>query len=126
MFRPSIIFRNIPLFRNRVQSSIPTVISPIRQLSLHSLSSLPSAQPSLLSKIGSLRAPVGLSSIIQKEYMIPTIQNDPLASLNDVEVEDNTMHMDSVLRKRRLKMKKHKLRKRRRAQRSLKKRLGKL
>jgi hypothetical protein len=87
---------------------------------------LPSAQPSLLSKIGSLRAPVGSRSIIQKEYMIPAIQNDPLASLNDIEVEDNTMHMDSVLRKRRLKMKKHKLRKRRRAQRSLKKRLGKL
>ena len=42
------------------------------------------------------------------------------------EPEDNTMYMDSVLRKRRLKMKKHKLRKRRRAQRSLKKRLGKL
>lgn len=114
------------MFRSRVQSSIPAVISPIRQLSLHPLSSLPSVQPSLLNKIGSLRAYVGSSSIIQKEYIIPTVQNDPLASLNDVEVEDNTMHMDSVLRKRRLKMKKHKLRKRRRAQRSLKKRLGKL
>lgn len=126
MFKPSIIFRNISLFRNRVQSSIPTVISPIRQLSLHPLSSLPSVQPSLLSKIGFLRASVGPSSIIQKEYIITTVQNDQLASLNVVEVEDNTMHMDSVLRKRRLKMKKHKLRKRRRAQRSLKKRLGKL
>lgn len=39
---------------------------------------------------------------------------------------DSTMYMDSVLRKRRLKMKKHKLRKRRREQRSLKKRLGKI
>ncbi|GEQ72183.1 hypothetical protein JCM33374_g5869 [Metschnikowia sp. JCM 33374] len=39
---------------------------------------------------------------------------------------DNTLYMDSVLRKRRLKMKKHKLRKRRRLQRSLKKRLGKI
>lgn len=39
---------------------------------------------------------------------------------------DRTLYADSVLRKRRLKMKKHKLRKRRRAQRSLKKRLGKL
>lgn len=39
---------------------------------------------------------------------------------------DNTLYMDSVLRKRRLKMKKHKLRKRRREQRSLKKRLGKI
>jgi hypothetical protein len=42
------------------------------------------------------------------------------------EAEDNTMYMDSVMRKRRLKMKKHKLRKRRREQRSLKKRLGKI
>lgn len=42
------------------------------------------------------------------------------------ETEDNTMYMDSVMRKRRLKMKKHKLRKRRREQRSLKKRLGKI
>lgn len=40
--------------------------------------------------------------------------------------EDNTVYMDSVLRKRRLKMKKHKLRKRRRNQRALKKRLGKI
>ena len=42
------------------------------------------------------------------------------------EEADPTMYMDSVLRKRRLKMKKHKLRKRRREQRSLKKRLGKI
>lgn len=41
------------------------------------------------------------------------------------ESDDKEMKLDSVLRKRRLKMKKHKLRKRRRAQRSLKKRLGK-
>ncbi|KAI5967908.1 THI80 [Candida margitis] len=37
----------------------------------------------------------------------------------------NTMHADSVLRKRRLKMKKHKYKKRRKAQRALRKRLGK-
>lgn len=43
----------------------------------------------------------------------------------DIEV-DNTLYADSVLRKRRLKMKKHKLRKRRRAQRALMKRLGKI
>lgn len=45
--------------------------------------------------------------------------------LNEL-AESNTIHMDSVLRKRRLKMKKHKLRKRRRTQRALKKRLGKI
>ncbi|CAD1811793.1 hypothetical protein FOB58_003887 [Candida parapsilosis] len=38
---------------------------------------------------------------------------------------DNIMHADSVLRKRRLKMKKHKYKKRRKAQRALRKRLGK-
>ncbi|CUM49925.1 uncharacterized protein AC631_00845 [Debaryomyces fabryi] len=126
MFRSSIIFRSIPFLRNRVQSSIPSFISPARHLSLYSLSSSPNVQPSILNKIGMLRASGSPSSIIQKEYINPTIQNDPLAPLSDIEVEDNTMHMDSVLRKRRLKMKKHKLRKRRRAQRSLKKRLGKL
>lgn len=47
------------------------------------------------------------------------------AVIEPVDEEDNTLHMDSVLRKRRLKMKKHKLRKRRREQRALKKRLGK-
>lgn len=37
---------------------------------------------------------------------------------------DNTLHMTSVMRKRRLKMKKHKLRKRRRAERAQKRKLG--
>lgn len=41
-------------------------------------------------------------------------------------VADNTVYMDSVKRKRRLKMKKHKLRKRRRLGRALLKRLGKV
>lgn len=49
-------------------------------------------------------------------------------SENECLVEDNdsTMYMDSVLRKRRLKMKKHKLKKRRKNQRALRKRLGKI
>lgn len=45
---------------------------------------------------------------------------------NEVDEAHATLHLDSVLRKRRLKMKKHKLRKRRKAQRALKKRLGKI
>lgn len=45
---------------------------------------------------------------------------------DNVDTETNTMLLDSVLRKRRLKMKKHKLRKRRKEQRALKKRLGKI
>lgn len=55
----------------------------------------------------------------------PTISNSILDQVEYPE-SDNTMQMDSVLRKRRLKMKKHKLRKRRKAQRALKKRLGKI
>ena len=55
----------------------------------------------------------------------PVHEKEPAFPIAEEEV-DNTMHMDSVLRKRRLKMKKHKLRKRRRLQRSLKKRLGKI
>ncbi|CAK7895081.1 hypothetical protein CAAN1_10S02564 [[Candida] anglica] len=61
----------------------------------------------------------------------PTIQSliQPFApveqDLQMEEKEDNTIYTDSVLRKRRLKMKKHKLRKRRRAQRALMTRLGK-
>ena len=55
----------------------------------------------------------------------PVHKIEPIDSLAEEDV-DNTLHMDSVLRKRRLKMKKHKLRKRRRLQRSLKRRLGKI
>lgn len=126
MFRSSVLFRSIPFLRNRLQSSIPSIISPARHLSLYSLTPSSNVQPSILSKIGMLRAYGSPISVIQKEYINPGISNDPLAPLGDMEVEDYTIHMDSVLRKRRLKMKKHKLRKRRRAQRSLKKRLGKL
>lgn len=50
----------------------------------------------------------------------------PLLEAEEAGEESNVIQMDSVLRKRRLKMKKHKLRKRRRNQRALKKRLGKL
>lgn len=50
----------------------------------------------------------------------------PLLEADEAAEESNVIQMDSVLRKRRLKMKKHKLRKRRRNQRALKKRLGKL
>lgn len=55
------------------------------------------------------------SSIEQKEYDLDTVEDD----------DSNTMHALSVLRKRRLKMKKHKYKKRRKAQRALRKRLGK-
>ncbi|KGR05815.1 hypothetical protein MG5_04325 [Candida albicans P57072] len=55
-------------------------------------------------------------SIEPKEYDLDTVDKDD---------DNNTMHALSVLRKRRLKMKKHKYKKRRKAQRALRKRLGK-
>lgn len=73
-----------------------------------------------------------LVAITQAISRVLTIQFPQLWKPTPVEMEvsgeaeeDNTVYMDSVLRKRRLKMKKHKLRKRRRNQRALKKRLGK-
>lgn len=60
-----------------------------------------------------------LSSAVSWGPVLPVVE--PV-----VEEDDNTVYMDSVLRKRRLKMKKHKLRKRRKRQRSLKIRLGKI
>lgn len=51
---------------------------------------------------------------------------EPVAVVRDVEPLDiDEWHTDSVLRKRRLKMKKHKLRKRRKAQRALRRKLKK-
>lgn len=67
---------------------------------------------------------------IQPQINTITIGQSPMDtafdSIEPALAEDNTMYMDSVMRKRRLKMKKHKLRKRRKEQRSLKKRLGKI
>ncbi|KAH3674801.1 hypothetical protein WICMUC_003004 [Wickerhamomyces mucosus] len=53
--------------------------------------------------------------------------NDPLRELTAFvdDLENEGMLMDSVLRKRKLKMKKHKLRKRRKAQRALRRKLKK-
>lgn len=66
--------------------------------------------------------PVQLQPVSSVLGALPTW---PAFPAQEAEAEDNTIYMDSVLRKRRLKMKKHKLRKRRRNQRALKKRLGK-
>ncbi|ODV78617.1 uncharacterized protein CANTADRAFT_6971 [Suhomyces tanzawaensis NRRL Y-17324] len=69
--------------------------------------------------------PHTMVSHIQPELSI--LDKLPMNAFEEPVVEeDKTMYMDSVLRKRRLKMKKHKLRKRRREQRSLMKRLGKI
>lgn len=72
----------------------------------------------------------GFIQPIQPQINTITIGESPMdTAFDSIEpdlAEDNTMYMDSVMRKRRLKMKKHKLRKRRKEQRSLKKRLGKI
>lgn len=72
-----------------------------------------------------------INPLYNHEQIIPA--GNPTSIINEItkpeQVEPQPVHeiyMDSVLRKRRLKMKKHKLRKRRRTQRALKKRLGKL
>lgn len=67
------------------------------------------------------------NDLIHKEQPHSNILTDIERQQLDIDdTNDNTMYMDSVLRKRRLKMKKHKLKKRRKSQRALKKRLGKL
>ena len=68
---------------------------------------------------------------IQPQSQTPSLFiSTKLPLSNDVvevdEEVDSTLYTDSVLRKRRLKMKKHKLRKRRKAQKSLMQRLGKI
>lgn len=126
MFGVSLISRSLPLLRNRAQMAVPAVMMPFRKLSLTPLSSLSTAKPTVLGSIGYMKAFEQPKTVSQTVFANRLIVNDPMAQLDEVETEDNTIYMDSVLRKRRLKMKKHKLRKRRRAQRSLKKRLGKL
>ncbi len=89
----------------RLMSTMPTLVRHILPPSLH----------------------FPLSLIVAQNF--PTIARVvPLVRSNiDISDEaDSTIYMDSVLRKRRLKMKKHKLRKRRKAQRSLMQRLGKI
>lgn len=86
---------------------------------------LASVQPALLritqtlTKIQSLQFPQ--LQVWDRSPVSPII-----SEVLEKETGDNTLYMDSVLRKRRLKMKKHKLRKRRRTQRALKIRLGKI
>lgn len=67
--------------------------------------------------------PMSNNNIINPMNNNNSILNKINVSLDKVE---DVLQADSVLRKRRLKMKKHKLRKRRREQRSLMKRLGKI
>ncbi|CAI5759912.1 unnamed protein product [Candida verbasci] len=84
---------------------------------------------SLFKPYNSVTLPVPQSKF-QNTLFFNQINNDQIDIIEKLEninnINDKTIYTDSVMRKRRLKMKKHKLRKRRRAQRSLKKRLGKL
>lgn len=104
-----ILSRRLPTLSVRLFSTIPQ----------------PIINRSLINKF----TPISSNLINQSQQQciqIPSIINELSNEINDEELADNTMYMDSVLRKRRLKMKKHKLRKRRKEQRSLKKRLGKI
>ncbi|KAK6457055.1 uncharacterized protein RJT20DRAFT_127187 [Scheffersomyces xylosifermentans] len=123
MFRPSIIFR--AFLKMGSARHLSSVVRPTFSNSF-AFSRLTSQQPqSILASVASIN-----NSIIG--HNIPEIspvrtQFEIIEPENALDTDqDNTIYMDSVLRKRRLKMKKHKLRKRRREQRSLKKRLGKL
>lgn len=123
MFRASITFRAGVSPLGRLLSTVlrPTVGIP--NLAFSRMVPSLQAQPTpsfLVSRLPSLAA--------QSKMVItpPLVESSTFeTAFEDAEI-DNTLYMDSVLRKRRLKMKKHKLRKRRREQRSLKKRLGKL
>lgn len=118
----------------------PSVSTPLRLASL--------SQP-IRSQFGSSAVSPQLVQIFQKPSLLqtqieqshilklqtldaffPKAQRAPIEPVVEVEstneAEDKTVYLDSVLRKRRLKMKKHKLRKRRKRQRSLKIRLGKI
>lgn len=98
----------------RMLSGLARTVSPLAPPTLR-LTSI--AQT--ISRMQTLRFPQQpWTSIIKPGFSVPAEESEA--------PEDNTLHMDSVLRKRRLKMKKHKLRKRRRNQRALKKRLGKI
>ncbi|CAK9441713.1 mitochondrial 37S ribosomal protein mS38 [Lodderomyces beijingensis] len=94
-------------------------------------SGLASLRPLLASLSGRIPAPPPSSlppshvitlEIIDKSGSVPSQTFE--INLDNVDAE-NMIHTDSVLRKRRLKMKKHKHRKRRKAQRALRRRLGK-
>lgn len=82
--------------------------------------------------MSTLRAPLQFPkwNLVQPVNVLQPVNPQPVSQPVEEplgeDVDDKTVHMDSVLRKRRLKMKKHKLRKRRRTQRALMKRLGKL
>lgn len=98
----------VPLSRSLATISRPSVMASFSPISFNSATS------------SMINIPMKMSD------SIPILQIQEPVCDSIEENEDNTMYLDSVLRKRRLKMKKHKLRKRRRAQRSLKKRLGKI
>ncbi|OVF11086.1 putative mitochondrial mRNA-processing protein [Clavispora lusitaniae] len=109
------LIRSMQMLSSRALST--SLVAPSALLRSVSHSPLPISQT--MARMQTLQFP--LSQTFHREVQVPLVTN----VAEDVS-EDNTIYMDSVLRKRRLKMKKHKLRKRRRNQRALKKRLGKL
>jgi hypothetical protein len=108
MFRS--VVRLIPSFGGRFASTMvarPTVVSSSTPLIFQLKQNVQFAQPTQAFH------PFGVRQQVLEKI-------DPISESNA-----NEMIMTSVLRKRRLKMKKHKLRKRRKAQRALRIRIGK-
>lgn len=117
MFRIG-LFHRFTVVAARLFATIPRNVTP-----LTSQLRVGNSISTTLTRLNALQEPF---KRVQWTPMIdPVHKIEPIDSLAEEDV-DNTLHMDSVLRKRRLKMKKHKLRKRRRLQRSLKRRLGKI
>ncbi|KAG2734351.1 hypothetical protein G9P44_002357 [Scheffersomyces stipitis] len=115
MFRSSLVFRG---FASIPRMSATRLLSSISRPTFSNTIAFTTTRNSLLASTNIFNNSFPSISPFKAQMEIV----EPSAA----ESEDNTVYMDSVLRKRRLKMKKHKLRKRRREQRSLKKRLGKL
>ncbi|RKP29919.1 hypothetical protein METBISCDRAFT_27847 [Metschnikowia bicuspidata] len=106
------------------------VTPPLLSCTLLAIQRLAEIQPHPTQTSQVLRMLQPLARIPQPSIFFPQIghvQQSPISpEASESKEADNTVHLDSVLRKRRLKMKKHKLRKRRKRQRSLKIRLGKI
>ncbi|GME83117.1 unnamed protein product [Ambrosiozyma monospora] len=104
----------IPSITKRFASTV-AFAQPRFQQPIANLLRQPAQQQNIASKWLSLIQPVEqpTSSILNQ---LPKV---------DIQQESKELYFTSVLRKRRLKMKKHKLRKRRKAQRALKIKIGK-
>lgn len=127
--------------RMALQGGAFKTVLPIRHLSMASANvqqlamlRIPLSSPSSLIKQSPVSAPAVQKSIFDFIQPQPQQQNNKptttgISQIGQIMDRKNgvieEIKLDSVMRKRRLKMKKHKLRKRRKAQRALRQKLGK-